>query len=105
MATPPQITPEQREAALVKAGEVRRVRAELKNKLKMGIVSFDDVLAMGDDDEMIGRMKILAVLESIPGVGKVKARRTMDAIGIAHSRSLRGLGTAQRRGLLDEFGG
>jgi len=47
---------------------------------------------------------VLAVLESLPGLGKVKARRTMDAVGIADSRRLRGLGDQQRRALLETFG-
>ena len=39
MPQPPVLTPEQREQALAKAAEARRVRAELKEKLKMGAVS------------------------------------------------------------------
>ena len=46
----------------------------------------------------------IARLESLPGVGKVKARRTMEDIGIAESRRLRGLGDQQREKLLREFG-
>ena len=53
---------------------------------------------------MVGKMKVLAVLESLPGVGKVKARRTMEQIGISESRRVRGLGTRQRSQLLDAFG-
>jgi len=48
-------------------------------------------------------MKVLAVLESLPGVGKVKARRTMEEIGISETRRVRGLGTQQRQALLDTF--
>ena len=46
---------------------------------------------------MVGKMKVLAVLESLPGVGKVKARRTMEEIGIAETRRVRGLGAQQRK--------
>jgi ribosomal protein S13 len=52
---------------------------------------------------MVGKMKVVAVLESMPGVGKVKARRTMDDIGISESRRLRGLGDQQRAALLETF--
>ena len=48
-------------------------------------------------------MKVLAVLESLPGVGKVKARRTMEEIGIADTRRVRGLGEQQRKALLEAF--
>ena len=36
------------------------------------------------------------MLESLPGVGKVKARRTMEEIGISETRRVRGLGAQQR---------
>ena len=104
MPQPPQLTPEQRQAALAKAAEARRARAELKERLKMGSISFSELLEQAADDEMIGKMKILAVIESLPGVGKVKARRTMEEIGISETRRVRGLGDQQRKALLDAFG-
>ena len=73
MPQPPQLTPEQREAALAKAAEARRARAELKEKLKMGSLTLNELLAQADDSDIVGKMKVLAVLESLPGVGKVRA--------------------------------
>ena len=104
MPTPPALSDEARAAALEKAAEARRVRAELKQRLKMGSLSLTELLEMADNDDTIGKTKVLAVLESLPGVGKVKARRTMEEIGIAESRRLRGLGDNQRRDLLEELG-
>lgn len=104
MAQPPSLSDEQRRAALEKAAEARRARAEIKERLKMGLLSFEEVLERADTDEMVGRIKVLNVLESLPGVGKVKARRTMADIGISESRRLRGLGGNQRRQLLEVFG-
>ncbi len=103
MPQPPQLTPEQREAALAKAAAARKERAELKEKLKMGSLDLSEVLGQVDD-AVVGKTKVLAVLESLPGVGKVKARRTMEEIGIAESRTLKGLGAQQRKALLDAFG-
>ena len=103
-AQPPALTPEQRRAALAKAAEARRVRAEVKDRLKSGALSFSAVLDLAATDEFVAGIKVLAVLESLPGVGKVKARRTMDTVGIADSRRLRGLGDQQRRALLEAFG-
>ena len=91
------------EAALAKAAEARKARAELKEKLKMGTLSLSDVLAQADGNAIVGKTKVLAVIESLPGVGKVKARRTMEEIGIAESRTLKGLGAQQRKALLDAF--
>ncbi len=104
MPNPPKLTPEQRQAALAKAAEARRARAEIKERLKMGSLTLRELLEQADGDEMIGKMKVLAVLESLPGVGKVKARRTMDEIEISDTRRVRGLGDQQKRKLLDEFG-
>jgi signal recognition particle GTPase len=104
MPLPPSLSDEQRQAALAKAAEVRRARAELKEKLKMGSITLREVLAQAEHDETIGRMKVLAVLESLPGVGKVKARRTMEHIGINESRRVRGLGDKQREALIEAFG-
>ena len=81
----------------------RRARAELKERLKLGSITLAEVLEQGDTDELVGKTKVLAVLESLPGVGKVKARRTMDEIGIADTRRIRGLGSQQREALLAAF--
>ena len=103
MALPPVLTPEQRAAALEKAAAARKARAELKERLKMGSLSLGELLTLSDDNEVIGKTKVLAVLEALPGVGKVKARRKMEEIGIAETRRLRGLGKEQRAKLLDAF--
>jgi hypothetical protein len=102
MATPPQLTPEQRAAALEKAAAARAARAEIKARLKMGTMSLAE--ALDSDDDNVGRLKVVAVLESLPGVGKVKARRTMEEIGIADNRRVQGLGAQQRHALLEQFG-
>ncbi|MCY3636085.1 MAG: integration host factor, actinobacterial type [bacterium] len=104
MAGPPQLTAEQRQAALAKAGEVRRKRAEVKQKLKMRSISLSDLLAQAETDDVVAGTKVLAVLESLPGMGKVRARRMMDEIGIADSRRIRGLGDQQRASLLARCG-
>ncbi len=104
MSQPPQLSDEARRAALAKAAEARRVRAELKQRLKDGSISVAELLARADADDTVGRTKVLVALESLPGVGKVKARRTMDSIGIAENRRLRGLGIKQREELLEAFG-
>jgi len=104
MSGPPKLSDEARAAALVKAAEARRFRAELKQRLKMGSISFRELLDQAGSNELIAKTKVLAVLESLPGVGKVKARRTMEEIGIAANRRIRGLGVSQREKLLAAFG-
>ena len=69
MAGLPQLTDEQRREALLKAGEARRIRAEVKELLKMGSLSVAGLLDRADSDEILARMKVLAVLESLPKLG------------------------------------
>jgi hypothetical protein len=103
MATPPQLNPEQRAAALAKAAEARVARAELKNKLKIGSMTLTEALSAADSDNVVGKLKVVTLLESLPGLGKIKARRIMEDIGIADSRRVRGLGAQQRIALLDQL--
>ncbi|HVB05432.1 MAG TPA: integration host factor, actinobacterial type [Acidimicrobiales bacterium] len=101
MPQPPTLTPEQRTAALAKAAQARKARAELKDHLKTGRTTLKDLLGKADKDEIVGKMKVLAVLESLPGTGKVKARRLMEQVGISETRRLQGLGAKQRDSLLE----
>ncbi len=99
----PPLSPEQRAAALQKAADARRSRAELKARLKNAGASLADVLASGDTDDVIGKMRVAAVLEAMPGVGKVRAQRIMEKLGISPTRRVRGLGAHQRAALEREF--
>jgi len=101
----PTLTPEQRAAALAKAAEARRERAVVKNRLKTSSASLTDVLKEGETNGVIGKMKVSALLESLPGVGKVRAGQIMEKIGIAETRRVRGLGANQVAALQEEFGG
>jgi hypothetical protein len=103
MPLPPTLSPEQRQAALDKAAAARRQRAELKEKLKMGSLSLKELLDQAGTDDVVGKMKMLAVLESLPGLGKVKARRLMDDVGISESRRVQGLGANQRTSLFEKL--
>lgn len=102
MALPP-LTPEQRAAALEKAAVVRRERAEVKNRLKYSQGSLADVIKDGQDNAVVGKMKVSALLEAMPGVGKVRARQIMEEVGISESRRVRGLGNNQIAALLQRF--
>lgn len=99
----PQLTDEQRAAALAKAAAARRARAELKEKLKKGGTNLKQVLTDAETDEVLGKMKVSALLEALPKVGKVKAQEIMTELEIAPTRRLRGLGDRQRKALLERF--
>ena len=101
--TLPQLTPEQRAAALEKAAQARRERAEIKNRLKNASGSLGDVINEGQNNDIIGKMKVSALLEALPGVGKVRAKQIMEEIGISESRRVRGLGSNQIAALVERF--
>lgn len=103
MALPP-LTPEQRAAALEKAAAARATRAAVKNRLKYGQTTLSAVIQEAKTDEAIGKLKVSALLEALPGVGKVKASAIMSQIGISESRRVRGLGPHQIDALVERFG-
>jgi hypothetical protein len=90
-------------AALEKAAETRRARAELKDQLKSGRTTLSRVLDAADTDEMIGKLRVSALLQAMPGIGPVRATQLMDRLKISETRRLRGLGNQQRRALLAAF--
>ncbi len=102
MPLPPPLTEEQRRQALEKAGIARRKRAELKEQLKSGRTTLGALLER-TSDEIVGKMKVSNVLESLPGVGRVRARKLMEKLDISESRRMRGLGSKQKANLLAEF--
>jgi transposase len=103
VALPP-LTPEQRSAALEKAAAARRERAEVKNRLKHSGASLSEVVREGQKNDVVGKMKVSALLESLPGVGKVRAKQIMERLSISETRRVRGLGANQIAALEREFG-
>lgn len=95
----PQLTDEQRKEALEKAAQARHERAELRDKIKKGEVSLQEVL--DSEDPIASRMKVSTLIESLPGYGKAKAAKIMDELGISPSRRVKGLGARQREQLLE----
>ena len=99
----PEMTDEQRAAALARAGEARRIRAEIKHLLKTGSLTFNDVLERAEEDDLVAGTKVKAIVVSMPGMGKVSTERLLAEIGIADGRTLRGLGKNQREQLVERF--
>lgn len=100
----PALTDEQRTEALRKAAEARKARSELKEQLKRGGTDLKETLSKAESDPIIGKMKVSALLEALPHVGKVRAQNIMTELEIAPTRRVRGLGERQRSDLLTRFG-
>src|SRR5699024_9391002 len=99
----PQLTDEQRAAALEKAAAARRARAELKERLKRGGTDLKQVLKDAETADTLGKEKVSALLEARQKVGRVTAEETMSELELAATRRLRGLGDRQRRALVERF--
>jgi len=99
----PNLSAAERKAALEKAAKARQARAELRLKIKDGTMSFADVMKKSDDP-IVARMKVSALLESLPGYGKAKAAKIMDELEISESRRVQGLGARQREALMQRLG-
>lgn len=100
----PELTTEQRRAALEKAAQVRRDRAAVKVRLKNGTAALPEIVAEGESVEAIGKMRVIDLIQAMPGIGKVRARAVMERLGISESRRIRGLGANQVAALEREFG-
>ena len=98
----PQLSAEERQAALEKAKAARIKRAQVRDDLNNGKLSLQDVLAM-KDDPIVGRMKVSTLIETLPGYGKAKAEKIMGELKIAESRRLKGLGERQEAALLERL--
>ena len=99
----PQLTPEQRADALAKSAVARRERAAVKNRLKYAQGKLSEVITEGKNNDVVGKMKVSALLESMPGVGRIRARQIMDEVGISETRRVRGLGNNQIAALIERF--
>ena len=95
----PQLTDEQRKEALEKAAAARHARAELREKIKTGQVTLEEVL--DSDDPIAARLKVSALIESLPGYGKAKAAKIMAELGISSTRRVKGLGARQPEQLIE----
>ena len=103
MGLPPQLTPEERQEALLKAATSRKRRAEIKVLMKNGDISIDAILELAKNDDAIAKMRVKELLESLSGVGKVRAQALMDRLKISSTRRIQGLGRLQVKQLREEF--
>ena len=103
MGLPPQLTAEQRQEALLKAAASRKRRAEVKIKIKNGEFSIDTVLEIAKNEDAIAKMRVKELLESMSGVGKIRAQALMERLNISPTRRIQGLGRHQIKELRNEF--
>jgi guanylate kinase len=103
MGLPPRLTAQQRQEALLKATASRKRRAEVKIKIKNGEFSMDTVLEIAKNEDAIAKMRVKELLESMSGVGKIRAQALMERLNISPTRRIQGLGRHQIKELRNEF--
>jgi guanylate kinase len=103
MGAPPQLTPEERSRALAKAKQSRQVRAGVKSRVKSGEISISDVITLAQSDEAVAKMRVLELVESMSGVGKIRAKTILERLDISLTRRIQGLGRHQLQALEKEF--
>ena len=99
----PKLSLEEKRKALKKAQEVRSKRAKIRQNLKNGKTNILEVLANINDD-VVAKMRVVYLLESLPRIGKVKTKKIMNDIGIDETRRLQGLGNRQKQALIERLG-
>jgi transposase len=97
MSAIPFLTPDERRENLAKAVAARRQRSEIKSALLRGEILWSEVL--DSKDLVIGKMRTLELISSLPGIGPVRAKQIMDQCGISSARRVAGLGVHQRQKL------
>lgn len=103
MALPPKLTPAEQARALEIAKLARQERATMKAELRKGSLSFAQFLSASDINPVLAKMRVVELLESLPGYGKIRAQAIMEKFNISPTRRVQGLGRHQRSALLKEF--
>ena len=103
MALPPKLTPAEQARALEIAKLARQERAAMKAELRKGSLSFAQFLSASDINPVLAKMRVVELLESLPGYGKIRAQAIMEKFNISPTRRIQGLGRHQRSALLKEF--
>lgn len=99
----PKLTVEEKKQALKKAQQVRSQRAKIRQELKAGKTTIRKVLENIDND-VVAKMRVAYLLESLPRIGKVRTRKIMNDIGIDETRRIQGLGNRQKQALIERLG-
>jgi len=99
----PKLSLDEKKLALKKAQEVRSQRAKIRQNLKNGKTTIMEVLANINDD-VIAKMRVVYLLESLPRIGKIKTQKIMSDIGIDETRRIQGLGNRQKQALIERLG-
>jgi guanylate kinase len=98
---PPRLSRRSRRKAGLKAVIARQERARVKEQVALGEIYFFDLFK--DERKAIARMKLIDLLQSVPGIGQSRADVILERTGISPSRRIGGVGHRQIDLLRQEF--
>jgi guanylate kinase len=98
---PPKLSRRSRRKAGQRAVAARQERAKVKELITKGEIFFFDLFT--DDRKSITRMKLIDLLQSVPGIGRSRAEIILERTGISPSRRIGGVGHRQLELLRQEF--
>jgi guanylate kinase len=98
---PPRLSSRARRTAGEKAVLARQDRAKVKEQVASGELFFFDLFK--DERKSITRMKLVDLLQSVPGIGQARAQIIFERTKISPSRRIGGVGHRQIELLRQEF--
>ena len=98
---PPRLSSRARRRAGEKAVIARQDRAKVKEQVAAGELFFFDLFK--DERKSISRMKLMDLLQSVPGIGQTRAQIIFERTNISPSRRIGGVGHRQIELLRREF--
>ena len=90
--------------ALAWAQAARTTRRTLRHDLSNGDTTLPEVFERAQSEPMVGMVKLLFVLESLPGARKTDTRRALAHHGVDPDMAVGRLTTAERDRILGWFG-
>ena len=98
---PPKLSNRFRRKAGRNAVLARQERARIKDQVSSGELNFFSLFE--SKSKAIARMKMIDLLQSVPGIGKVRAQVILERAKISPSRRIGGIGNRQLALLRREF--
>ena len=88
--------PDEVELARSRARWARRYRELLIEEVGGGRLDVAELLSHDRVEPLAGTIKVVVLLQALPGVGKVRARRALEQVGAAESIRVGALDPSQR---------
>ncbi len=93
----------QLDQAFARAAEARTAIADIIGQVRAAELDLAEAFAAGDANSLMGRCFAVKVFEAVPDIGKVRARRTMDSLGLAEDIWLAEVPTDKRTAVIAAF--